>query len=261
MKRPEIDELYHYCRLPERALEVVQSGLVYSPAASSFNDPFDCSIPFEVDYRPEEYVSLVVRLGREDGKSWKEIRGLLDQELEPDASICSRTQARIDKVAREFDVSNGRLGVLCMSEDPLSVLMWSHYGDKHRGVCLGFARTDSTELGEDDACAPVSYTDDFPQVRFAEIYAPDGRMTDALMFTKAREWAYEKEWRMLTDAGDSKTKIPGPLTRIVVGCNASSSVVDSLRGEAKRLSIPLQRASKVAGKFALKLESIWEATT
>jgi hypothetical protein len=32
---------------------------------------------------------------------------------------------------------NNWCGVLCFSQDWQNPLLWSHYGDKHKGICLG----------------------------------------------------------------------------------------------------------------------------
>jgi hypothetical protein len=31
-----------------------------------------------------------------------------------------------------------KIGILCLTEDPLDMLMWGHYDDAHAGVCLKF---------------------------------------------------------------------------------------------------------------------------
>ena len=46
-------------------------------------------------------------------------------------------------------LSNGH-GVLCFSESWRSTLMWAHYGDKHKGMCLGFEIEDGPHLRKID---------------------------------------------------------------------------------------------------------------
>jgi len=38
-----------------------------------------------------------------------------------------------------------KIGVCCFSLDPKSILMWSHYSDNHKGVCLKFDRLKDME--------------------------------------------------------------------------------------------------------------------
>jgi hypothetical protein len=46
-----------------------------------------------------------------------------------------------------------KYGVLCFSRSCSDILMSSHYGDKHRGICLGFDVHDAT-------CRVVEYVPD-----------------------------------------------------------------------------------------------------
>jgi DUF2971 family protein len=88
---------------------------------------------------------------------------------------------------------------LCCSRKWHNPLLWSHYADKHRGVCLGF---------------------DVPKGFVAEVYYDDGRLPDIvpqllqdgpnaealwtrLLATKFRDWTYEDEVRIHADLKDA----------------------------------------------------------
>lgn len=256
MIRSEVTELFTYQRCVKRALDVLRTGMLYSPKPAIFNDPFDCAINFQVDYEPSKRVEYIIRSMRGDKKSLMEIMNAIEAELDSDASLNARTKACIDESAKRYEESNGRLGVVCLAENPLSVLMWSHYGRKHAGVCLGFHRHEDNTLGKEDQCAPVVYTDEFPKPVFSEIYQQDGRLTNKLMLTKAREWAYEKEWRLLTNEGGVKMPIPAKFSQVIVGCKTPDKVIEACKIEAERIGIPLRRAKIIEGKFALELENI-----
>mgnify|MGYP000111306123 FL=1 len=85
-----------------------------------------------------------------------------------------------------------RMGILCFSRDWHNTVMWGHYANRHRGLCLGF------EL--DDRCAmPVRYVRHrLPADRL--IY-PDTSSEDSLNIarqlvnTKFSHWRYEREVR------------------------------------------------------------------
>lgn len=98
-----------------------------------------------------------------------------------------------DKNMRNFnmksvDVLNNAYGLVSFSSDYKSPLMWSHYADDHRGICLGF------DVDESDLIK-VRYKKD--RVKF------DGRShlskKDALdiFAVKFNGWAYEKEQRII----------------------------------------------------------------
>jgi hypothetical protein len=90
-------------------------------------------------------------------------------------------------------------GVLCFSRSWSNPLLWSHYADKHRGVCLGFdvpethivrVRYDSKRL-----------VNVLPQLLAG---GPDSEALMArLLVTKFHDWKYEDEVRIHTDLKDA----------------------------------------------------------
>lgn len=73
-------------------------------------------------------------------------------------------------------------GILCFSKSWEDPLLWSHYADKHRGVCLGFDV-------QDDYLTPVIYTATFPKFERTD----EG--VNALLRRKFIGWEYENELR------------------------------------------------------------------
>lgn len=66
----------------------------------------------------------------------------------------------------------------------MNPLLWSHYADKHRGICLGF-KVDERILRR------VTYVRDRSPLKL-----PLTKETaDLLLWTKYWDWRYEKEWR------------------------------------------------------------------
>lgn len=77
-----------------------------------------------------------------------------------------------------------RFGMICFCKHWHNPLLWSHYADKHRGMCLGFD-VDDRGLKE------VNYVD-----KRADLKIPPTKETaDELLFTKYRDWHYEEELR------------------------------------------------------------------
>ena len=83
-------------------------------------------------------------------------------------------------------------GLLCFSSDWTDPVLWSHYGDKHRGVCLGF------NLVKNQA-ERVEYQD---KRLLAQLPNDDsaGHITkgleEQLLRTKFKHWEYESELRL-----------------------------------------------------------------
>ncbi|MFE8585837.1 DUF2971 domain-containing protein [Sphingomonas sp. NCPPB 2930] len=94
-------------------------------------------------------------------------------------------------------------GVLSLAERAHCPLMWSHYGDQHRGLCVGYSIPDDVRSD----LHRISYVGS----RLVQASAV-GRMLDgdsaareqaeeAVLLRKAAEWRYEKEWRLIGPRG------------------------------------------------------------
>jgi len=46
-------------------------------------------------------------------------------------------KSRADLV-KVFEDTKSKLGIFCASKSYMNTLLWSHYGDSHKGICLGF---------------------------------------------------------------------------------------------------------------------------
>ena len=122
-----------------------------------------------------------------------------------------------------------RYGLVCFSAAWQNPLLWSHYADRHRGICLGFDVPDN-------AATPVKYIDARTPLRLP--------LTDAAMrtilFTKFVGWSYEEEWRawFRLEERDPNAKdlyfrefdAELSLREVIVGplCVCSRSVIDAI---------------------------------
>jgi len=92
---------------------------------------------------------------------------------------------QLREVLRGFKREAGeKWGIVCFTRRWRNPLLWSHYADKHRGICLGF---DVDERG----LKPVKYVTRRP----ALLIPPTEESINELLFTKYRDWKYEEEWR------------------------------------------------------------------
>ncbi len=84
-----------------------------------------------------------------------------------------------------------KVGLLCFSNDWRNPVLWGHYADRHRGVCLGFEVTD-------EAITAVKYVGRRFSLRPDPLKtsgAPDQDSVLKLMLTKYVHWRYERELR------------------------------------------------------------------
>src|SRR5262245_41537042 len=81
---------------------------------------------------------------------------------------------------------NSRHGVLCFCREWSNAVMWSHYADRHKGICLGFDIPDGK-------VQEVAYATD--RLQLVTSKPLDESVLKALLYTKSKDWSYEKEWR------------------------------------------------------------------
>jgi hypothetical protein len=100
------------------------------------------------------------------------------------------------KLLREHWIKT--LGVICMGKHWKSPVMWAHYADNHKGVCLGFDIED---------CWPkqMKYEPERME-QLIKIGESTGGLTEEslelVLTTKYEHWAYEEEWRLLLKLSD-----------------------------------------------------------
>lgn len=121
-----------------------------------------------------------------------------------------------------------KAGILCFSRNWDNLLMWSHYGASHKGMCLGFDIPEGESGNNYDT--DVLYQPNLLKIRRPVDVNID--LANRLLRTKHESWSYEQEVRMfvgLDDPPDAKglNWIEfGPrlvLKEIIVGAQCSSA--------------------------------------
>jgi len=112
------------------------------------------------------------------------------------AQLRSRDVRRAFGAVRDHMCANR--GVLCFSRGWHNPLLWSHYGDKHRGICLGFDVPDAHIVN-------VSYNSNRLLAAASKLLGggPEAEaLMSTLLRTKFRDWKYENEVRVFTKLDD-----------------------------------------------------------
>ena len=96
---------------------------------------------------------------------------------------------------------NATCRVLCFSRSWTNPVIWSHYADKHRGVCIGFDVSDDNLL-------EVAYSGARLESQLHQHLQSDGKVTPEfskkLLTTKYADWRYEDEVRMFVRPDECK---------------------------------------------------------
>jgi hypothetical protein len=140
----------------------------------------------------------------------------------------------------------------CLTPFPNSTLMWSHYADNHRGICLEFSK-DNPLI---EKARPVRYREAYPE--WTPLAITHGPVDLAL--TKSTDWAYEREFRLIGSLiAGVPTRLEGnyvhlpdnALTGVILGCENRNE--DEIREmlNAHRPSVALRRAIRAPNDYKL----------
>jgi hypothetical protein len=172
--------------------DLIVSQRLYFPAPSDLNDPFECKphlVTTATMAQQRRYLAgLVNRVHA--GKPRLERRQLI-REIGADRPRFRDTM--LASTAQTLEAT----GIFSLSSRHLDLLMWPHYADNHRGVCVRLHVQTLMDAGH--VPFPVTYADDRPACDTMQEETVD--WLDKAVLTKGRPWEYEKEWRLVQNRG------------------------------------------------------------
>lgn len=185
-----------YLPFSEGALKTLTDGTIKFTCPLDFNDPFDCLPHYDTIN-----IKQLPRMRPDLFKAAGERRGLSPaKRLQKKGEFVARLKDRIDDGSFARDQLR-RIGVVSLSKNALSVPMWSHYADFHRGLVLEF-RIPIMGTLEDSRLAldrllpfPVNYQTDRPRIEIGIELPHD--LVDKIVLAKSQDWKYEEEERVV----------------------------------------------------------------
>ena len=269
--------LYKYCRFDEVTLESIIYDTLYFADPSTFNDPLDSRPSLELDVDEPDLTEILKRLVEQRMKdemsaalTTAKVRGpraadhverqsreqakelLLEVEYystDPDGGDLKTLLGRHieDELLRRY-----QNGIFCLAGRATCPLMWSHYGDQHRGICIGYSvpamttvhkvKYGGTRLVEVSKVAAMLDGSDVDRRQVEE----------AVLLRKAREWEYEREWRLIGSHGAQHSTLE--LEEIIFGVKCGSAVKYALLKalEGRERPVQLFEMREVTGRFPLR---------
>lgn len=200
------EKLYKYREWNDFTKDILVNHRLFFSAPDQFNDLCDC-----VPYIPKEAVqySPCAQLKCEKGKL------IIKEDL---------IQVDMKELIKELCQS---VRVCCLSRTYKSILMWSHYANCHKGICLVFNRTK-------DEC--------FFQQMGNVLYSPQHQGLDYhnlhyanALTVKFEDWMYEEEVRLLRmddnfkDGSQLEAFNPKSLVQIIFGAKCPEDVISEVK--------------------------------
>ena len=278
--------LYKYRDLTARTLDMLVGDKLHFADPSTFNDPLDTrpSVEDDVDNGElgrilrlliERRTSAEMRTGAKAMKlenprtrDWIEKHSLRQAEqrideieygaTDPDYDFETALRSQL-RYCIELELHRGyEQGIVSLAERDDCPLMWSHYGDQHRGICLGYSVPEKSK----GAVQRVAYDGD-RLVKASDVGAMlDGddearaRVDAAIMLRKAESWSYEREWRLIGRRGTEGS--PLELEEIIFGmmCKESAKYTIMKALEKRAGAVRFYEMREQRGTFSLRKDEL-----
>ena len=140
-------------------------------------------------------------------------------------------------------------GFVCLSDSWQHPLLWAHYADKHRGLCLGFDVIQSTDLLKVEYVKERVNWREIKNKQFEEV----GPKVLNFLNTKFDAWAYETEFRMVVPL-DSQVAVQDTVSGLYFRNFAPGMLLKQvLVGE--RCNVGREHLNRVLGASSEEVES------
>ena len=215
-----INECYAFKPITNWLYYSLMNGELNLASPTKFNDPFDCPILQLLESVDDDIAKLIRKAY---GSSLKIGCFMSNKKLPTGDDFTDRAKHEGD--APEY----------------LNELMWAHYADFHKGICIKYHFESGQTILPKSTNSVVSYFRDVKYTDGISLLGKDGNinMVDAF-FVKSRAWEYENELRYLyfdiNGSGDfQQIKILNCISAIYFGLRCSDNdrklIMDLMKGK------------------------------
>lgn len=242
--------VYKYRAFSHLSLEMLVEDRLYFADPSTFNDPLDTKPRLDPDIDAaamERVLELLVvqRVEAELKAAAKTIRykgpktiDHIARQSQSDFKRClqdlryhaTNPEITVEDPLRHLlgmEVESELLrrydkGIVSLGERADCPLMWSHYGDQHHGVCIGYSVPADAKVHEVRYGGEPVVKASLVEAMLNGIAGAQGKVDEAVLLRKAPDWKYESEWRLIGDRGSQDS--PLELSEVVFGLRCPTAV-------------------------------------
>jgi hypothetical protein len=282
-------KVYRYRNFSSLTVDSLCRDELFFSDPAVFNDPLDCQPSVEADSKPEELrtllselinrrifsetISSLNKINVEEASAKKhatklaimtardKLNSISYYSTDPEYD-CSREEAERWLLTLETErelLKRYDKGVCCFSSVYDNPLLWSHYADQHRGMCIGYDLIRNPK--------PIFHKVIYGGNRIVKtsliinaVINDDSEANKILdqniLLRKASPWSYEKEWRIIGQRGLHHS--PLRLIEITFGLRCSEGVKHSIISALKNRerNINFYEIHEIRGSFKLKRREI-----
>lgn len=202
-----------------------------------FNDPFDChfSIDFNLDgFNKERFIKFIRSQATEQeldlfNNNWDECK-----------ESCYMSIKHACNKSKYLDDFRKIWGVVCFNNNPLNLLMWSHYTNSHKGFSIEFKFPKSKIFMP----LPITYTDTYPIIKsdwdeagFIDPPKSQAEIIQKGLLTKSSDWVYENEFRLISHYPGNISFDPNLFSSVIMGVGMSDDDKKILRNTLDEMNL------------------------
>ncbi len=239
----QISQFLFKYRTIDSTKKILGNNSLWFSSPNEFNDPFDCQIIPNTNNTLQE-IELFLRNDSEVPLSERTIKDLAKDAFETPGKWK-------DIIDQTFDKIINKTGVCCFTKDEKNLLMWSHYTDSHKGICLKF------DILKDPAFflypLPVNYRNDYPNYNHL---GDRTNLVNDIILSKSNDWSYEQEIRVIKPQENGLIEFDKEaLIEIIFGCKTPIKDMDDIISLSRKngFNIKFKIAKKKDKEFALEV--------
>lgn len=187
--KPEI--LFKYTNV-ENAIKIIQSSSLKFSNPADFNDPFDCDVDLvDFNFKEDPHPEILLEIE------------IIQKQFRLDEFPFGSNENKITfwnhlyREAQIEKINSTRISCFSLSNDV--IVMWSHYADKHKGVCLAFNNIISPRFIDLNDIDDISegYVEYSAENKINYISSDKLTGLKKIFLSKSKSWSHEQEYRYL----------------------------------------------------------------
>lgn len=208
--------IYQYKANNHNTLKMFINSEIYCNSPKNFNDPFDCKINVKSNYSQQEIEKFFSQWDYSDLGNEKTNYESFKKEC------LKNNSAFVNLIHHSFNEIRNKIGVACFSKNNDNLLLWSHYADSHKGICVKF-----------DVTKSLDFFENMNLVRYSKEYAITdyiNNKTDIIekgILMKSKDWEYEEEVRVWHEGSKSYPINREAIQEVIFGLNISDNEIET----------------------------------
>jgi hypothetical protein len=274
-------KLLIYSHIDKYCVDVIlKNRFVVTDPTKGFNDPLDCY--FEFVFTGWEKERLIEHLTGifiiKKGKALNDLTQKDHNEIHREKErLTNLSESNIEKELSDYSTQTVReslsnlLRIRCFSalnmKKILNNVLFSHYGDSHKGLCYIFDTEKLIPTQHRQSLIEVRYCCKPASIKYKEgIHSQEDKLNKIgqnMVKIKHQDWEYEKEWRLQVKAEvpdnihETMGFTPNALEGIVLGLKATKEDEERIikLAEKRHTKLKIFRAKQMSGSFELQYEN------